>query len=110
MSWASVNADKLCKNDLLWHNCVMSLLELQHQAELLPLHERAALIRHLQQTLTLIELDTLRLEETKIRLSKLQNSGGKHQSWVGIGASGIGDLSERVDELLFADHPLEHQR
>jgi hypothetical protein len=80
----------------------MSLLELQHQAELLPLHERAALIRHLQQTLTLIELDALRLEETKTRLNKLQSSG-KHQSWVGIGASGIGDLSEWVDELLFAD-------
>ncbi len=25
------------------------------------------------------------------------------RSWVGLGASGIGDLSERIDELLFAD-------
>ncbi len=24
------------------------------------------------------------------------------RSWVGLGASGIGDLSERIDELLFA--------
>lgn len=26
-------------------------------------------------------------------------------SWVGIGASGRGDLSQRIDELLFADSP-----
>jgi hypothetical protein len=88
----------------------MSLLELQNQAEQLPLHERVALIRHLRHSLTETEREALMLEETKIRFSKLQNSGGKHQSWVGIGASGIGDLSERVDELLFADHPLERQR
>lgn len=25
------------------------------------------------------------------------------QSWTGIAASGIGDLSERIDELLFAE-------
>ncbi len=107
MFWLLELQFDLCKNDLLWHNCVMGFLELQHQAELLPFHERAALIRHLQQTLTPIELDALRLEETKIRLSKLLIRGGKHQSWVGIGASGIGDLSERVNTLPL--HPIPKQ-
>jgi Putative addiction module component len=51
----------------------MSLLELQHQAELLPFHERAALIRHLRHSLTETERETLMLEEALTRLDELQN-------------------------------------
>ncbi len=80
----------------------MSLLELQNQAAQLPLDQRTALILHLQQTLTAEQLQTLLLEKTK--------NETQYQSWVGIGASGIGNLSERIDELLFADSPLERQK
>jgi Putative addiction module component len=101
MFWFLELQFELCKNDLLWHNYAMILLELQHQAELLPLHERAALIRHLRHSLTDTEREALMLEEALTRLDELQNGTVKRVSWVGIGASEIGDLSERVDELLF---------
>ena len=81
----------------------MSLLELQNQAEQLPLYERAALIRHLRHSLTETEREALMLEEALTRLDELQNGTVQRVSWVGIGASEIGNLSERVDELLFAD-------
>jgi hypothetical protein len=32
----------------------------------------------------------------------------KRRSWVGLAKSGVGDLSERIDELLFAKGP--HRR
>lgn len=74
----------------------MSFLELQKEITQLPTHERAELLRQLQ--LSLGEPYTTPLEPKQTRIS-----------WAGIGASGIGDLSERVDELLFADHPLERR-
>lgn len=51
----------------------MSLLELQNQAERLPFHERAALIRHLRHSLTETEREALMLEEALTRLDELQN-------------------------------------
>ncbi len=81
----------------LCHNKVMSLLELQKEMTQLSFHERAELLRQLQ--LSLSQSEPVLPKPTQHRIS-----------WAGIGASGIGDLSERVDELLFADHPLEQRR
>ncbi len=80
----------------LCHNKAMSLLELQKEMTQLSFHERAELLRQLQ--LSLGQPEPVLLEPRQPRIS-----------WAGIGASGIGDLSERVDELLFADHPLERR-
>ncbi len=75
----------------------MSLLELKKEMNQLSIHERAELLRQLQ--LSLGQSETVFLEPAQPRIS-----------WAGIGASGIGDLSERIDELLFADHPLEQRK
>ena len=51
----------------------MSLHEVQTQAEKLPFHERAALIRHLRHSLTDTEREVLILEEALTRLDELEN-------------------------------------
>ncbi len=49
------------------------------------------------------------LEELLLQALMLKTKKPKvRQSWAGIAASGIGDLSERIDELLFAESPLGH--
>ena len=67
------DTSKLCKNMLLWQNNPMSLLELQTQAEQLPFHERAALIRHLRHSLTDAEREALMLEQAVAHLDELQS-------------------------------------
>jgi hypothetical protein len=43
----------------------MSILELQHQVEKLPVQERVALMQHIQHTLTTKELETYWIEEAE---------------------------------------------
>lgn len=71
----------------LWHNGVMSLLELQQQIDYLSPEEQAALMLYLQKSLS----------------HKVDKLTAPRLSLAGLGHSGIGDLSERVDELLFAE-------
>jgi hypothetical protein len=75
------------ENLLLCHNKTMSLLELQKEMNQLSFHERAELLRQLQLSLSQSQIASLEPVQPRI-------------SWAGIGASGIGDLSERMDELL----------
>lgn len=43
------------------------------------------------------------LLEEILRQALGQTNVSKRRSWVGLAKSGVGDLSERVDELLFAE-------
>jgi hypothetical protein len=64
---------------------------------------------HLEQRLKAISAAEGKTEQEmleEILLQALMHKTKKQkvrQSWVGIAESGIGDLSERVDELLFAE-------
>ena len=55
----------------------MSLLELQQQISQLPFHERVALMRHLQRSLTEAERAALLLEDAALRLDELQSGAVK---------------------------------
>ena len=52
----------------------MSILELQHQVEKLPVQERVALMQHIQHTLTTKELETYWVNEAE-RVIDLVDSG-----------------------------------
>lgn len=60
------------------------------------LEQRIEALDHEKQALLIEAIEAFLARETPERQSQIP-------SWVGIGTSGRGDLSHRVDELLFAD-------
>ena len=66
------------------------------------LEQQIEALDHEQQILLIETIEAFLLREAPTRPHQIP-------SWVGIGASGRGDLSHRVDELLFADNPKRTQ-